>query len=244
MKTTILRCIFTVACALAAIATLPAAAQTIALRGRVSEQGESIDKASVIATQLATGAVVRTTSDAAGGYVLDTLGAGAWRVVATAPSGAQAAQRITLRPGSAVSLHLSLHRLSVVLAPVVIVGPRGAGDGTPTATLVRVIEEPPKPKKSLPPPIEEGLPERGLRLAPLVARPVLLGAAEDGEPMSPVPWRLDPVPAPSFALASASASGEGLALEHIDWPLEGRLHEMSVAVRSTRFDSMGLADVR
>jgi hypothetical protein len=243
MKRIILRRIFTVACALAAIASVPAAAQTIALRGRVSEQGESIDKASVTATQLATGAVVRTTSDAEGGYVLDALGSGAWRVVATAPSGAQAAQRITLRPGSAVSLHLSLHRLSVVLAPVVIVGPRGAGDGTPTATLVRVIEEPPKPKKAQPLPVEEALPERGLRFAPLLPRPVL-GVAEDAEATSPMAWRLDPVPAPSFALASASASGEGLALEHIDWPHEGRLHAMSLAVRSTRFDPMGLADAR
>jgi outer membrane receptor protein involved in Fe transport len=113
------------AAALAMAVSAGAQTATATLRGNITSQVEPAGGASVAATNIATGYVVRTTANAAGDYVLSALPAGSYRIVVRTAGTAQATQLITLRVGQNVSLNMTLDELSPLqLDPVLIAGAR------------------------------------------------------------------------------------------------------------------------
>ena len=124
-------CVRWLSCAIAAGAlaaiVAPATAQIAGatVRGSITSYGEPMPRASVVATHTATGAVVRTTSNASGEYVLVGLPPGTYWIVVTAPGSAtRSAQRITVLVGQNVSMNLTLDEQPLALEPVVVAGTR------------------------------------------------------------------------------------------------------------------------
>ena len=116
-------------CALAATA-LAASAQIAGatVRGSITTYGEPTARASVVATNTATGLIVRTISNASGEYVLAGLPPGTYWIVVTGAGPAHSVQRITVRVGQNVSLNLTLDQQPLALEPVVIASTRANDD--------------------------------------------------------------------------------------------------------------------
>lgn len=101
---------------------------TATIRGNITTQGDSPQpaaNASVVATNAATGFVVRSTSNAGGAYVLQALIPGTYRLVVTAPGSQPTGQTITVHIGQNISLNLTLEaQPEVTLDTVVVTGVR------------------------------------------------------------------------------------------------------------------------
>jgi hypothetical protein len=97
------------AAALIALA-LPAGAQlsSASVRGAVTAGAAAAPNATVSATNLATGQVLRTTSRADGSYVLNGLQPGNYRIDITAAGQAGQSQQLTVQVGQVIALDLSV----------------------------------------------------------------------------------------------------------------------------------------
>ncbi len=78
------------------------------LNGRVTEDSAGKPGSTVVATQVGTGFVVRSTAGPDGAYVLTGLRPGSYRIVATAPDGRSAGEVLEVQVGQSATLDLAV----------------------------------------------------------------------------------------------------------------------------------------
>src|SRR6185312_2667430 len=81
---------------------------TATVNGQVSENAAARAGATVVATQVGTGFVIRSTSDQGGAYVLPGLRPGRYQITATAPDGRTASQVLDVQVGQTATLDLAI----------------------------------------------------------------------------------------------------------------------------------------
>lgn len=111
-------------CAMALSAGLAGVAHaqlsTATVNGRVTEGAASRAGANVVATQVETGFVTRTTTGPDGSYVLTGLRPGNYRIVATAPDGGTTGQTLQVQVGQSATVDLAVGTAGASVSELVV----------------------------------------------------------------------------------------------------------------------------